>query len=218
MIEQENKRFGVFSKNGVTIKNSDGRLLSKEKQSALLKKFWQWMGDNSTTLRRLHVLGGEPLFQDEFERCLVFLETHRNPELEFNVVTNLKISLERLEKIVGRIKALVANRQIKRFDITASIDCFGSEQEYVRYGLNLEQWRENFAYLAKQKWIYLSINQTLSGLTIKTIPDLLKFVNGFRNEREIGHHLSTTVFTYDFLHPKIFGSGFWDQDFDQILH
>jgi hemerythrin-like domain-containing protein len=82
----------------------------------------------------------------------------------------------------------------------------------------LKQWRENFAYLAKQKCIYLSINQTLSGLTIKTIPDLLKFVNGFRNEREIGHHLSTTVFTYDFLHPKIFGSGFWDQDFDQILN
>jgi len=104
-----------------------------------------------------------------------------------------------------------------RFDLTASIDCFGAEQEYVRYGLDLEQWKRNFEYVCGQKWIKVKINQTLSALTTKTVPDLLKYINNLRADRKIGHYFSTTSFTHDCLHPKIFGAGFFDNDFENIL-
>jgi hypothetical protein len=149
---------------------------------------------------------------------LELLETHENPELEFNVVTNLKTPHNRLVNIIDRIHQIVLQGQIKRFDLTVSIDCFGPEQEYVRFGLDLDQWRSNFEYLVEQSWITLNINQTLSGLTIKTVPDLLQYINSLRTDREIGHYFSTTVMTYDFLHPEIFGPGFFDQDFEKILN
>jgi hypothetical protein len=57
----------------------------------------------------------------------------------------------------------------------------------------------------------------LSALTIKTIPALLEYVNDLRVNRKIGHYFSTVVFTHDFLHPKIFGTAFFDKDFENIL-
>jgi hypothetical protein len=127
------------------------------------------------------------------------------------------IGHEKFQKIVDRIKDLVARRHLKRFDLTCSIDCFGKAQEYVRYGLNLDKWRKNFEYAVKAKWIYLNINQTLSGLTIKTVPELLEYINQFQQDRKINHFFSTTVLTHDFLHPAVFGAGYFDKDFEKIL-
>jgi|APFre7841882793_1041355.scaffolds.fasta_scaffold04214_2 pyruvate-formate lyase-activating enzyme len=214
-IQQENIQFGRFEKQGVIIDNQAEKAKDFD---ALSEKFWLWMDTNYKTLGRFHVLGGEPFYQPQFERCLEFLETHKNPELEFNVVTNLKIPRNRLVKIIDRIHRLVKEGQIKRFDLTVSIDCFGPEQEYVRFGMDLDQWRDNFEYLVDQSWITLNINQTLSGLTIKTVPELLQYINPLRSNREIGHYFSTVVMTHNFLHPEIFGPGFFDSDFEKILN
>jgi hypothetical protein len=167
---------------------------------------------------RLHVLGGEPFYQPQFDTMLDFFESHPSPHLELNVISNLKISKSKLVAYVEKIKKLVAERKIKRFDLTASIDCFGKEQEYVRHGMNLEQWKENFNYLVNQRWITLNINQTLTGLTIKTVPELIDYIAQIKKNRKIGHHFSIVkVGNYEFLHPGIFGAGFFTKDFDKIL-
>ena len=76
-----------------------------------------------------------------------------------------------------RIKKILASKKIKKFDLTASIDCFGKEQEYVRSGLDLNIWKTNFEFLISERWINLNINQTLSVLTISTVPDLINYIN-----------------------------------------
>jgi organic radical activating enzyme len=212
-IQQENERFGEFSKNGIEIKN---RVPKHPDHTALGQAFWQWMESNSTTLKRFHVLGGEPFFQPEFETCLEFLETHYNPELEFNIVTNLKVSSDKLQKFVDRIQKLLTDRRIKRFDLTASIDCWGAEQEYIRYGINMKQWQENFEYIVNKKWITLNINQTITGLGMKSMPQLIDYINQHRKTRPIGHYFMSCV-SRPHLYPGIFGAGFFDQDFENIL-
>jgi organic radical activating enzyme len=213
-IQQENIKHGRFEKDGVLIDNYAQKVPDI---NALTDKFWQWMDKHITEVRRFNILGGEPFYQKQFDQCLYFLSTHYNPELELSVISNLMVPSSRFISYITQIRQLVKDRRIKRFDLTASIDCFGKEQEYVRYGLNLQQWKENFEYLVSQKWITLNINQTLSGLTIKTVPTLLQYINTLREDREIGHYFSTTVMTHEFLHPEIFGSGFFDLDFEKIL-
>lgn len=214
-IHAENKRFGRFEHAGVVIDNQSSQVSNKKQ---LTEQFWTWMKHNHLSIKRLHVLGGEPFYQAQFDRCLDFFQQHPSPDLEFNVISNLKIESNRLLKLLDQIKYLVDNRMIKRFDLTASIDCFGAEQEYVRYGIDLEQWKQNFKTVAKQTWITLNVNQTLSALTIKTVPELIDFVNQERTYREIGHYFSTTVMTHEFLHPGIFGQGFFSADFDAIIN
>lgn len=214
-IQQENTKFGRFEKHGVIIDNYARRTSD---QLVLTQNFWSWLFNNRQQLRRLHVLGGEPLFQPQFDECLDFFDRNPCPTLEFNVITNLKVSQTKLEKNLERIKKLLDDKKIKRFDLTASIDCFGPQQEYVRWGIDVEQWKQNFEILVNAPWIYLNFNQTLSGLTIKTIPELIDFINEKRSRREIGHYFSTTVMTHEFLHPGIFGPGFFSGDFDTIIN
>lgn len=212
-IQQENHRFGEFVNGRVEIKNYAKPSADFE---SLVEKFWDWMEKNYHTLKRFHILGGEPFFQQSFERCLDFLETHKNPELEFNIISNLKVPKAKLEKFIDRIKKLVASRRIKRFDLTCSIDCWGEEQEYIRHGIDMNQWQQNFDYVANQSWIYLNINQTITGLGVKSIPELIEFINTYRKNREIGHYFMSCV-NRPHLYPGIFGSGFFDKDFERIL-
>ena len=212
-IQQENVRHGEYKHNTLEIKNTSSRITEFEQMS---QKFWQWMKDNYSTLHRLHVLGGEPFFQSQFETCLLFLESHSNPELEFNVVSNLKVSRAKLEQFLERIKALLKQRRIKRFDLTCSIDCWGSEQEYIRHGIDMQEWIGNFEYLVAQRWITLNINQTITGLGIKSMIDLVRFVNHQRKSREIGHYFMSCN-NRPHLYPGIFGAGFFDQELDLVL-
>ena len=212
-IQQENSRYGRFEKNGLVIDNISQPHLEKDR---LTEEFWIWMDQHYSTVRRFHILGGEPFYQRQFDTCMDFLYNHKNAELEFNIISNLMIAPEKFKNYIARIRELVATRKIKRFDLTASIDCWGPEQEYIRHGLNLDQWRENFEYLVKERWITLNINQVISALSVPSIPALIEYINGHRQSREIGHHL-ITVNTPSHMNPDIFGAGFFDNDFKKIL-
>lgn len=212
-IEQENRKFGKFDYDGVVIENTSRQANLKE----LTQAFWLWFEKNCQSLGRLHVLGGEPFYQADFYKCLDFFDSTPCPDLEFNVVSNMMIASEKFHAIIDRLKKLVSSKKIKRFDLTASIDSFGPAQEYVRYGLDLNQWRENFDYAVEQKWITLNINQTLTALVLKEVPSLLQYVNNHRQNRSVGHYFSLPVFTYDFLHPEVFGAGYFDKEFEKIL-
>lgn len=215
-IQQENIKFGSFERNGVVIKNVATKSAEHE---VLTQKLWDWIVTNGSSLRRLSVLGGEPLYQDQFYTLLDLIEKNPMPDLELSVITNLNITQDRLRSVIDRIDQLRQRGSIRRLDITASVDGFGAQQEYIRYGMIMDQWRVNFQTLVDQPWITLNINQTLTSLILKTVPDLLKFVNCARQHREIGHHFGTPfrIRHSDILHPDIFGPGFFRQEFSDIL-
>ena len=218
-LNHENKKFNDFTQQ----KDYNNRFTNfqifeeNNNKDLYTEKFFGWMEKNSQSLKRLHILGGEPFYQKEFNQVLNFLETHSNPKLEFNIITNLGIDQDKLISYIEKIKLLVAQRKIKRLDITCSIDCWGAEQEYVRYGLDLHSWEKNFNYLLEQKWIVLNINQTISALTIKTMPDLLIKLKEWNLKRPIGHYFSEVYPDPSYLKSDIFGSEFFKEDFNNIL-
>jgi hypothetical protein len=212
-IQQENIKFGNFTSNGVEIKNTG---VQHPMHTELSTAFWSWMEKNFSSLRRFHLLGGEPFFQPQFETCLKFLETHNNPDLEFNIISNLKLPIIKFQNYINRFRNLVTSRRIKRFDLTCSIDCWGQEQEYIRHGIDMQHWKQNFEYVVEQKWVTLNINQTITGLGMKSMPDLIDYINHHRTTRRIGHYFMACV-NISYLHPSIFGSGFFDKDFERML-
>jgi organic radical activating enzyme len=212
-IEQENKKFGY-------LKNNTTHLISEINKSQnfdlLTDKFFEYLNENYHHLRRLHILGGEPFYQKSFDRLMDFIANNKNPELELNIVTNLTPTTAKLEKFVKLSRQLLIDNKIKRIDITASLDCLGKEQEYVRNGLNLELWKTNFDLLAKHKWITLNINSTISALTIGTMPDLIKYINVIKSFRKV-HHTFGYVDGRQHLNCDIFGPDFFKDTFTNIL-
>lgn len=212
-INSENKKFGRFVHNDIDLHGVD---VSDHQQ--LLAKFWIWMHNYSGHLKRLNVLGGEPFYQNEFYNLLDYFDQNPHPNLELCIVTNLMTSTDKLDGICLNLQQLLAKRKLKRVDITCSIDCWGKEQEYVRYGLDLDKWIQNFELLLSKKWIKLNINQTISVLTIKTMPDLLAELQKWQQIRPVGHFFSEVTPQPAYMAPHILGGEVFDRDFECILN
>jgi pyruvate-formate lyase-activating enzyme len=211
-IDQEYKKFGDFDVDGVKLES-----LGQKHIQDLEPAFWAWARNNFTKLERFHFLGGEPFYQKQLDTFLDFVDHNPNPNCEFNIITNLMIPPALLKIKIDRVKHILSQRKLKRFDVTVSIDCWGEQQEYVRYGLELNTWLANFKYLLDQKWIKLNINQTISVLTVKTMPELIKQLSEWRQVKPIGHYFSVTEPGPSYLRPNIFGPGVFDKDFEHVL-
>ena len=209
-IEAENKHYGDFI-------NDDVKLINFKRQAKdLIPAFWEWFKTDFKHLKQFHILGGEPLLQKEFDKFLELVNEYPNPQCEISAVTNLMIPEERLEKYISKIKRLIIERKIKRFDFTCSLDCWGPEQEYVRYGLDLELWQRNFERLLKEQWLTININQTISVLTVKTMPELLRKMQEWRKQHKIGHWFSGVEPEPNYMKLEIFGNLEFKDDVKEI--
>lgn len=215
-IQHENLKFGAFNKDGVTIPITPA---ANEVTKEYFERFIQWLDKNVTSLARLHLLGGETFIQHELmTRVLDILEKNPNPNLEFCIFSNMNVPDKYWTLYINRIKDLQKNKHIKRFDLTASIDCWGPEQEYVRSGLNLQKFEERLAWASEQgNWLWLNVNQTVTAMTIKTMPDLIKKINQYNKNRHIGHYFQFYTGLHMFQHPEIFSYDMWADDFDRIF-
>lgn len=179
------------------------------------QKIFEYLKINNQHLTLFNFLGGEPLFQKEFTECLEIFEHYPAPNLKLQIFTNLNIQKDKLILIVNKIHNLISKGCLLAFEITASLDCWGESQEYVRFPLKLKQWEENFLYLLEQSWINLIIGSTITPLTIKTLPNLLEKINSWSKTRKI-YHYQNSVTGPDHQLIDIFGDIF-GHDFDRAL-
>ncbi len=216
-IEQENKKFGEFQKGGVIIPVIAVPVAASE----YFERFMSWLDNNISQLRRLHLLGGETLLQHELmQRCLDLLEQHHCPDLVLNIFSNFNVPDKHWYTYMTRINRLCANGHIKRFDLTASIDCWGSAAEYVRFGLDLDDFEKKFIWASEQNsdWLHLNVNQTITNMTIGTMTDLIDKIAYYSQNRHIGQYFEFYIGSNHFLHPEIFSWSMWQDDFEKILN
>ena len=215
-IEQENIKFGQFYRNGVWLPTT----IDKNPQdNEYLDRFYGWLEKNGRELRRLHLLGGETLIQhDLIERVVDIFDRNPNPDLELGIFSNFSIPEKAFQKHISSIERLCIEDKIHRFDLTASIDAWGPEIEYTRSGLDLELFERNFAWAVAQHWITINVNQTVTPLTMSTMPDLIDKITFYSNNdtRHIGHYFQYAT-GHSYLHPEIFGGDFWQQDWQRIF-
>jgi hypothetical protein len=179
------------------------------------QKLFEWLKQHGHTLTVFNILGGEPLYQPELEQCLALFEQYPAPELKLQMFSNLNARLPYLQKIIQRVRKLIDRGCIREFEITASLDCWGAPQEYVRYPLKLQEWERNFEYLLDQPWINLIVSSTVTPLTVKTLPDLLHKINQWSVTRKV-YHYQNSVNGPDHMFIDLFGDIFRD-DFDRAI-
>jgi MoaA/NifB/PqqE/SkfB family radical SAM enzyme len=197
------------------VKHGDPAFVKSKNIENNKQKLFEWLKHHGHNLTVFNILGGEPLYQPELEQVLTLFEHHPAPELKLQMFTNLNARLPYLQKIIQRVKKLIDAECIREFEITASLDCWGAPQEYVRYPLNLEEWEKNFEYLLSESWINLIINSTITPLTTKTLPDLLYKINQWSQTRKV-YHYQNSVNSPDHMFIDLFGDIF-REDFDRAI-
>lgn len=214
-INAENQKFKSSVINGVKFASLDTE--HEHQYKSLLAAFRTWFQKDFQSVRRLNILGGEPFFQKELDTILDYIDQYPNFNCELNIVSNLMISADLLDKYIVRIKNLLVQRKLKNFQLLASIDAWGPQEEYVRTGLDLVHWEKNFRYLLSQPWIRLALNQVFSPLTIKTMPELMHKLREFRQIRHVDLYTGTISPEPSYFIPKIFGPGVFEEDFAKII-
>jgi len=197
------------------VKHGDPAFVKSKNIELNKQKLFEWLKQHGHNLTVFNILGGEPLYQPELEQVLTLFEQYPAPELKLQMFTNLNARLPYLQKIIQRVKKLIDTECIREFEITASLDCWGAPQEYVRYPLNLQEWEKNFEYLLSESWINLIINSTVTPLTVKTLPDLLEKINHWGLTRKV-YHYQNSVNGPDHMFIDLFG-GIFREDFDRAI-
>ena len=210
--DAENKKHGTFRYNDLVISSGFTKDSSIETNK---QKLFTWLESNCHHLTNFNILGGEPLFQKEFDQCLDFFYRFPAPHLDLQIFTNLNATEEKINSTIYTIKKLINQKKIKKFTVTASLDCWGAEQEYVRFPLDLGIWKRNFEKLLDHDWITLVVGSTITPLTIRTLPDLVGQINIWRRIRPVYHYFNS-VNGPSYMFIDIFGDLFVE-DFNKAL-
>ena len=207
----ENQRFN----DGLRI-NTGGNIFKIDSNFDKNKdRCFEWLRNNVSDLYQLNILGGEPLYQEEFDQLLDVLEEEPAPHLTLTFFSNLAVSSEKLIGKIDRIKSLLDQNHIKDLHVTASLDCWGPEQEFARYPLKLNRWEKNFEYLLKQEWITLVIGSTITPLTIWTLDQLFEKINKWNETRDVWWYGNSVNSPKEFAND-IFGDAF-TEEFDRAV-
>jgi organic radical activating enzyme len=215
-IEQENAKYGTFNQDGVIIPVIDK---STSATTEYFERWIVWLEENIHNLVRLHLLGGETFLQhDLMNRVLDIIEKKPNSGLQFCVFSNLNVPDKYWNLYIDRIKDLQLRKHIQYFDLTASIDCWGPEQQYVRSGLNLDKFEQRFSWASEQgNWLRLNANQTVTAMTMRTMPELIKKIDQYSKNKHIGHYFQFYTGPHMFQHPQTYAYTHWAGVFDQIF-
>lgn len=213
-IEQENRKFGEFNQGGVHIPVTQVPQATKQ----YFERFIDWLDRNIQTLVRLHLLGGETFIQhDLMTAVLDIIRRKPNPRLEFCIFSNMNVPDRYWDLYINQIRDLQAAGHIRVFDLTASIDCWGPEAEYARSGLDLDKFEQRFAWASEQgDWLRLNANQTVTVLTMRTMPDLIRKIDQYSQNKHIGHYFQFYTGSQMFQHPKTYSYSTWAETFDGI--
>lgn len=227
--EDENRKYGNLFEVSSQPKFSTTSSQTNPHYSKMISELWNFLkiNNNAKKIQRYQILGGEPFLLDELDTSIAFWARYGHPDLQISLISNLNIPHKRFKKYIDKFHLLAKKNKIWRLQLTASLDGWGKEQEYVRHGLDLNLWEKNFEYLINVPWVCLSINSAISALTIKTLPTLLKKINHWNSKQmdvtnewrsypnPILHSFNTTGAMDD---PYIFSGAVFREDFEKILN
>ena len=101
-------------------------------------------------LKVFRMTGGEPLIDHNTFRVLDYIQKQPHPELELAITSNLCPPEKMMTRFQTSLKDILDHKKIFRFMIFPSIDTWGRQAEYIRHGLNTNEFEKNIRLLLKE--------------------------------------------------------------------
>lgn len=160
-------------------------ILEKE-DNPYVNAFWKWWPDLYPSLQVLRVTGGEPLLTKHTFTLLEYVLANPHPDLELNINSNLCVPPNLINKFIELINRIQDAGAIKSFKLYTSCEAKGAKAEYIRYGLNYNQWLDNCnQILEKIPNANLTVMSTYNALSVTSykdfLADILKLKVNFSN-------------------------------------
>lgn len=154
--------------------------LSKNQPNPYIDAFWKWWPTLKPKLHDFRITGGEPLLSPHTWRVLEELGQATNLNLDFAINSNMGVPSPVVERLIDRINSLAG--RVKKFTLYTSIDTVGPQAEYIRFGLNFDEYFANVEQVLREvKWpIHVSFMMTVNALSVVGMEDLIRKVHSLR--------------------------------------
>lgn len=165
----------IQSQNLMPIPNKD--------ENPYVDAFWNWFPDMYKSLKYFRITGGEPLLNKNTFKVLDYIIENPNQELEVAINTNMNAPTELMNKFLEKIKIIINEKKLKNFKLFTSAEAHGKQSEYIRFGMDYNQWLENMHRTYREiPGIQFTIMSTYNLLSVTTYDKFLKDVLDFKRE------------------------------------
>ncbi|MDD4973881.1 MAG: twitch domain-containing radical SAM protein [Bacteriovorax sp.] len=181
-----------------------------------VKAFWEWWPSLYKDLKTFRITGGEPFMVPDTYRVLEYVADNPNPELSLAINSNLGVEQRLIDKAALSIGKIMDSKNVKDITIYTSLDTWGEQAEYIRYGLNMDLFLRNLYYiLEKLPEVQLTFMCTYNLLSITSFRSFLEFILELKNKFKKSHskYDSRIVLDISYLKdPQFMCANLADQD------
>ena len=146
--------------------------------------FWRWWPELSTELEEIRVTGGEPLMTPDIYQLFDWFKYSEEPNKEnmrFAINSNLMAKPDLLDKMIA------GTQNINRFHLYTSCEAFGPQAEYIRDGLEWEQWTKAFEKVCSEARLEgMHMMMTINALCLDSIVEFFDWM--LEMKRKYGHN------------------------------
>jgi MoaA/NifB/PqqE/SkfB family radical SAM enzyme len=196
------REFKQLSQNDSSFLNYENTRLDDPELGVSIEDIPAWENSNNfinkykdllPQLRKMSLVGGEPLLLDEVYDLLdIAVESGHAKNMNIVVVSNfVSVREEKLKKYF---------KHFRRFLILISLDAVGKQLKYIRYPTNFEKVKSNFEKLYKyqrdMKSVQFYFALTVQLYNLPYLVDVLKFVEETIHKKDMPLHDPAISFTY----------------------
>jgi organic radical activating enzyme len=186
---EEIERYGAYPtsdrfNNLEWIKIQNQMPIPNNQENPYVEAFWNWFPDMYKNLKYFRITGGEPLLNKNTFKVLDYIIDNPNPNLEVAINTNMNPPKELLDKFLEKVAIILDENKLKNFKIFTSSEAHGKQAEYIRYGMNYNDWLANIRYAHKMipDKLSFTVMSTYNLLSIGSYKLLLKDIHDIKLE------------------------------------
>lgn len=129
--------------------------------------FAWWESDLHRTLTELRITGGEPLMSGHTWKLFDWFKANKNKSTcQLAINSNLGFGQDVVDRMLDSTEGV-------KMMLYTSNESVGPHAEYIRDGLDWNQWFSNMEHLLKAERMRLSIMMTINALCLESLPDML---------------------------------------------
>jgi organic radical activating enzyme len=138
--------------------------------------FQWWESDLHRTLQELRITGGEPLMSAYTWQLIDWFKSNQGrSRTRLAINSNLGMSTERVAEFLERVEG------IPHLEIYTSNEAIGAHAEYIRDGLDWEQWITNVHLVLNNPNVRaLHLMCTINALCLDSLPKYLTLIMGLK--------------------------------------
>ena len=134
------------------------------------------------------ITGGEPLLSRHTFKVLGWLQKNPQKNLELSINSNLGVPQKQFDKFIKLLKPIIEGGNIKGHMLHTSLDTWGEQAKYIRYGLDLDIFQKYIdCYLEEISNSSLAIMCTFNALSVVGFRSFLEWILSMRKKNKANH-------------------------------